>query len=1281
MPGPGTDRGQYTQGSPASRKRAKQTTSVPVKTPEGEVTSATTTRTNARKIRRRRRDDYRRLAIEAGLGDLLSEGDHKDDPAVLLARASRLGRRAERQREENRGILERLAGVEIPGSEYLESPTPSLLDKGVPNAQKRTTVGEAALDTALMIPIARGGKVAAEGGAAAKKAAEQIAKTAEKGAPRRVLPKIVRRESKPLSQTRRGKKIAKELERKRTPGVSRQPVKGKLRRAEAEVQKTAAKAPEPVKKAGRAARATGRVASVPGKVVYRNKGKVTVGGPFAAQAPIALSEGDPSEFKKALTGEGVFATAVHSAADTGSNLAPEGIVRNAARDLIGLPADVVPSLYLTADAANAWRQGDSEKVDALWKEYKDKGFLTGIAKGDWEQALQAAEDHPVYSALEVSGAYAATGRGAGAVARNAPVKKIREAGSQKRDPKKVYGNIEKRQDYSANLLTKGAQVASEKRKERRGEDPNQMSGRERERYLRRTVDEFEGAAEGVRRGARDKAIGEISKANPSKRLRKGDEDVVSEVAQGLVRSKKTWAADIDLRIAQLKGAQLKGLTRAERAENRRQIEALEQARKITDPERQDAIIAAAEKYGDLMEEQAAKLVDAGLLTKDQATKAALIPYARVHMGADYKEGVGVVDAAGNPLSAKAIRDHMRQSGMTREPAFLTHRPGWRGKGSFYQPWASRSSAVDRARTGESTIRGTFDASWDALVEQVASATTKASRADTFDAFINRFAVRPKGGYFKDIGQAKDALRNPERYGIELPEGMELTPVRLTAPGKSSRETEAARRRGDPAELPERAAEALDPDADPVTTLERMLDDAVDRVDVGEGPVVLVPKQVVSRFREHNQSAGLGLRAAQALNSAFKGTVLPFSPRWIYGNMMEPFIRSVLAGLTPLDFVTGVRGMRRLQKADPDAYAAAEQRYLGGTLYGAAGKQRVHRDASQFQESRITPLVDGLTALGNAPGGRQLVKVYRLYRDAVFSINSRMFERWPQYAALGKEMRRQVKRDVNVWHKTLKLGDKALDDFVKGQRDSNAQVAYAEGVTKVFGDWYRYSPAERQAMMTFAPFYGWARASATFVFLTLPRHHPVKTALFAALERATEEERKAVGLSRNADEPVPPNLQGSIPNPDGGLTPVSAYSSFGSWSNPVEGASNFILPQMDSILAALRGEDWKGDELTDENGAPIGEEDRVLAAVKTFADGFLPIVGLSSRITQSEGVGDYFNPARPVDADTVEWLRKPKRTIRVPSESGSSSGRSSSSGSSGGWPGSPGSTSSGSGGWP
>jgi hypothetical protein len=1026
----------------------------------------------------------------------------------------------------------------------------------------------------------------------------------------------------------------------------------------------------------------------------------TAKGSFYAQAvgaPAATVSDPGGEAKKVLEGKGIAATVLGDAGSVAASVAPGGeIAKNLVKDVFDLPAQTVPAIYLPLAGLVEAAQGNSERLDQLWEDYKKVGLLPAVARGDPAGALKAIKEHPLFAGLEARGAQAVVGRTAGAVARRTTGGKV---GGRIREPIEIGPGLGKRERrYSPDLIERAVQVAADKRRGRKYGD-QVASPRQRERLLRETVDRVVGAEEGARRLGRTQeaegaaaalkegGLGRLSQVTKRGRIER--QLGVSLAQQGVLRSPRTFKEDIAQFAAKLDDSRrelevsLRNATEKSRqVDIRKRIKANQQMRdqlevlREADPE---AIFGTARANAPGLRQIDEELGELGALPPEQAAQARLIPFARTHLDADY--GVSnqtktqmaalqdqlatagsateqaairgkmaalgqrkqIIDREGNALPPERIEAEARRLGAEPESfAFVSQRPRARGARSFYRAfWPDRAGVAKAKRTGKATTEGTFDPSFDAIVEQRIRGRGIVDAIRGFDNIAKEFAL--EGKRYEGWNEAAQAAER-----IEEATGMAVRPVRLTP--LRARAVEARRA--------EEIFDTLDPSnqrgMDNLT--KQLLDDAVAPGEAG--PYVLLPDQVVQRLGEHFQAATTTRRVAQVLSSGFKGVVLPTSPNWLLGNFVDVNMRTALSGTTPFGFNAGLgrKLMREVERQNPELAKRIRAGLVPGSIYGAADQTRTFRDARQFAGTSLAPLARSMGTLRRTPGVKQTVSFYGKYRDTVFDFNRRFLEDQAFYAMLGKQARREVRARTNRWEKGLRLGEEAVRGLAKGLTETQEQIRFAKAVEETLGQWTANSPGARMFLVDYAPFAMWTRAATKFVLYTLPVKHPIKTAIAAAAYEMTEEEREALGLSHFTEGALPPNLQGSIPTGDGGLVGAQTITSFGYFADYQNSLASSFLPQFP--LAELAGLDWTGKKLAHEDGTPLNVQERAIAAALSMGEAYIPFLAMGKRMSEDGPTAALPRTVRPYDKELVEWLRKQSgsRTITVPAkgEGGSSS---------------------------
>ena len=928
-------------------------------------------------------------------------------------------------------------------------------------------------------------------------------------------------------------------------------------------------------------------------------------------------------------------------------------------DVVNLPKVMTVGALEAARAGFDLTQGDTERARKLISTIDD-GALGELvyaandarrlnfkgAEKHLKAAAKAADEHPLYSGLEFTGAGQVVGRAAGMAMRSGALgARAKRAGSTKRADLQVLegtGQVVKR-SYSKNALVKGMQVAAEREARRQGRDPNVATSspvgrfatpirghavRDRASLLDSAVDEFAAQAEAVRRRGRQesvKASGRMAPARATGRVtgpldravtaaadagirptgsrRRPERDIVFAAVEGRV-SPKTWRRDLKRERARLISARAEGvgdapgkaLSRSARLENERQVKAIDRA--LNDPKFDPrALFESATQVARESRRIEDAQVERKIVVPEQARAARLRPAAIAVLGLrDSPEGDGLVDAKGNRVSTDQIEARLRSAG--RDPdqiGFLGHRRDTRGARSFFVNWFDRRVTTDsKRRSGEATRRGTHAADYTAVREDLVRRQGVLDAVDTFDAFIGQFAVRGPNGKHLTWDQA-------ERYADELADrtGEQWVPIRAF-PARYEQDRWAAIAEDQDAPAGQEAGHFT----------ASMIDEAMRKGGQARN-VVVVPERQIKRFRSHQlQGSGVGGRIGQGMTGLFRNTVLPFSSKWIFGNVTEAALRSALEGIGPGTVIKGHVTMRRLRALDEGAYRAMDARVRGGLMFGSQEQLRVRRAVEDFAESpTLENAVRFASLVGRLPVVRQTIGGVMVLAKMSLSLN-RGIERLYQTGVIGKQVRNEIREVTGDWHKALGLQRQALDDVVRGLTETPAQIRFARATDNILGKYGRFSPSTRRFIQTFAPFLPWFLNAARFVSYTLPVRHPVKTAVVTSMGEAM----MASWEAEHRDLP-PGSLRFAIPKKDGGWLDLARYAPFGAFTQGPEILADQVLPQVTSPLQILSGLSWKHRKLQTEDGEVVGDGKKIAMALYSAAEAFVPLLSMARRVRE------------------------------------------------------------------
>jgi hypothetical protein len=1005
--------------------------------------------------------------------------------------------------------------------------------------------------------------------------------------------------------------------------------------------KASEKLPRPVRVVGKAA----------GKgVTYPARHPINTA--LGAQVPSAAISGDPTQFVKALEGHGTFADISHQAAGALGAVAPGGkLAKQIVEEGIDLPASVAPSVFLTGKAGVEAAGGNSAHLKALVKQYEKTGLLPAVLRGDPKAALSALEKRPLYSGLEASGALSVAGRGAGALARGVTQDHI---GGLTRPDLKIEGFPKSgaKRTYSRDLIRQAVQRLADKHSaDTLRHDTRRGRAKIAKQFKHETV--FKAADdEAIRKAhlrANAKALKQISpKKGVFGHIDKASADVVAQAVERIARDPSTFHEDLGHYKQMLEAARHQTdefgrplLDKKQLAANQALLDQVNRGIARANPEH---VVESADAFIKLQQPILDELVEHHILAPDQAAKASAIPFARVHMGAGYKEGLGVVDRHGRALGLARIQAEMDRHGV-RAPGFISHRPP--SNADFYRPHFGGASLEKGVRTGESVATGSHLGGAEALKRQLARSQGLLDRAKAWNSDITRWGVEVPG-----VDTMKDAQRvidDPERYGF--PKGTKLAAVPRHPFGATKGEMMGALEHQDP----EVAGDVIS------KALHESLDQGIQGKVAPDSRVVLFPKAVAETLRDNAQPSGIGLRRLSGLTSAYKRNVLPFSPTFQFQVPLDNWIKTGLAGVNPFHMLVGRAVAKDLS---PEERASI----LHGSRVSEIDALSAHRRAQALygEDKAHEVAIRSVAKLRAKPGFKQIGDTYSHLSNWLLRFNATVSETLPEYGVLGKLALHDARKTQHSWTKAVANFNKLAQDFAKKQATPDELLRTQEGMVDVLGNWTRMKPSTRKVMLNLVPFGNWIKNAMKFVYVTMPAHHPIQTAILTAASRMTEDERKKLGLDIFASQPVPKWLRGNLPMKGGGLTAnVAKYSSFGFAANPFENIAEMVLPLEKGPIEDLSGVNWKGEQL---GGSDLSHLGLALGEFATAAvvPGYYTAEGLTSKGLQE------FNPLRSYPGSEVRDLRKPTKQITVPATSGSSGGSwsdafgGSSSSSSGGW---------------
>jgi hypothetical protein len=373
---------------------------------------------------------------------------------------------------------------------------------------------------------------------------------------------------------------------------------------------------------------------------------------------------------------------------------------------------------------------------------------------------------------------------------------------------------------------------------------------------------------------------------------------------------------------------------------------------------------------------------------------------------------------------------------------------------------------------------------------------------------------------------------------------------------------------------------------------------------------VVPKVAHERLGKHatvGTSPAVYAKVLRTSSRMFRGAALPFSLKWLGGQVGEAALRSALKGAGPASLWRVRKIVNEMERQHPGSGKALLARAAEGGHFGEGNVLRADLGRTLGEEFADSPALARPAAIatkaGRAPVIKQARQMVNLHRSAVFNGINRYVELTAQKAILGKA----IKQSPLMEKRVIGLGKKAYDDAAKGLHATEAQVELGRAVNRAYGKYSKFSPEARQMLLHNTPFAPWYVNTGKFLLNVLPRDHPVTTALLADLDKTTEEWRVANRLSFHSKKRAPGFLMGTYPLSKERHMPLGHYLPF-SPAEPSDAIGGLLVPQFRGVQQALApGVTWKGDPIRTEGGR---WREAGVSGVETFVPGASTVGGVT-----------------------------------------------------------------------
>lgn len=520
--------------------------------------------------------------------------------------------------------------------------------------------------------------------------------------------------------------------------------------------------------------------------------------------------------------------------------------------------------------------------------------------------------------------------------------------------------------------------------------------------------------------------------------------------------------------------------------------------------------------------------------------------------------------------------------------------------------ASRGDAALRSRTGKEILSGNWKPGHTALADSQVGSLRRIDRAKGFDRLMQQITVHDAKGNV--VSATKDTIDDKiEKFAEDNPKAPPMVAVPLHSP------TAIAAQGAHVAQaFVDDHGEILQPkDADPNQRFG------------------MAPEPAIKHYKAHvkaDQASRIG--AIGSVTRAFRNTVLPFSPKWLVGNVVEAAIRSALVGAGPGDaqlFRTVLKTMR--DSGDHDA-ADELQAYTSGLHYGMAEKAN---EKITGAGSLSKPPPAAIEMIRNSPGIKQLADTYHGLVQAIYHVNRRI-EQGFEHAVGGAHMRQQLHEFGHQWTLAASKQDEWIQQLAKGYADPELARDAGRFIQQTLGQYDRFSPTMKKYVNNIAPFAPWYWNALRFVYVTMPGLHPLaQSVLLSAAEtqQATymQQMKDVGGLGAQYSGTSIGSLNSSLAlgkKGSGGYLDIGRFTPWGAFSDgPVNFITSQIAPQVSGAYLAAQGkEDAFGNALKDKNGPITDEADAAEIAANELLMGIAGPLDVAHRVIADHGSTEY-----------------------------------------------------------
>jgi ribosomal protein S18 acetylase RimI-like enzyme len=599
-----------------------------------------------------------------------------------------------------------------------------------------------------------------------------------------------------------------------------------------------------------------------------------------------------------------------------------------------------------------------------------------------------------------------------------------------------------------------------------------------------------------------------------------------------------------------------------------------------------------------------------------------------------------------------------------DPMFISHQFELSDQpGTFYKPMTANPT-LGPSRTGESFRTGAAETGIEAVPASMRHTMTRATMAQNIRMVLEGigYGLETRFTEWKEANHHLESLQRDTGTKWILLSKTKLTKLNIQI------DDLLARVHGD--------VSLLNADAGDFETLHHLAKGTKvqEGTDFGDGiDLIAVPAEAWKQF-EKLQTGGTLTRHQWGqtivfLNTQFKRTVLPLSPMYYVGNVVDNWMRVLLSGaLKPQAWLDAAAIIREVYASENPSETLA--RLIPAQFMRSIDNSRVSSTVSRALEGR-RPRGNELSVKGGAHstlrgilvgwdrttsalmqlneifaegggatrGGRAHPKAIRKGTAGIpfYSIGPTVLAA----AIVHRRLLTEIAQDMDDFHR---IGAKALAAKAVG-KTAESQTYLAQSynlIQEILGRYDGETAGTKVLLRTVLPFFQFGRNAMIFTYFTFPFQHPFAFSVVMNLEAILQEELQDAGNTQDAlnrDSPKEVRNREGVRIAPNQRIDLTRFTSFSAGVNPFMTLQSFGGPLQGALYAAGPGVKWNGQTIRGDFGA-VSNTQRADEALNSLLGSLFPGYALAGRIVRGgesaskPGLAGYWKKGKPRTGDGI-----------------------------------------------